>query len=77
MKTGTLFKIVVFLQQDVKDKVQPVAVTLSYWLKETGQPVEPILDQITGTSSAIIVEMDKNCGADNFCVPDLQTNSVM
>ena len=65
------------LQKDIKEKLKPVSVTISYWLEEKNVPVEPVLDAITGTSSTVSADMHKSCGDDNICTPDLNVDSNM
>uniref|UniRef100_H2ZQ43 Uncharacterized protein n=1 Tax=Ciona savignyi TaxID=51511 RepID=H2ZQ43_CIOSA len=61
----------VFMQKDVRDKQTEIAVTVSYWLQETHQPTEPVLDVLAGTSSTTRADIFKDCGPDEICIPDL------
>ncbi|CAK8684731.1 unnamed protein product [Clavelina lepadiformis] len=65
----------VYVKRTLRDKLSPIEVEVSYWLRETHQPVEPVLDTLLGTSVTTTAEIFKDCGADEVCIPDLKVAS--
>ncbi|CAB3221324.1 unnamed protein product [Arctia plantaginis] len=66
--------IIVYLDEEIRDKLTPIEVTMSYDLvsQPTGNIVPPVLDQTRGIFHADSLNIIKNCGPDNICVPDLR-----
>nr|CAB3257139.1 integrin alpha-8 [Phallusia mammillata] len=61
----------VYVKKDIRDKQGDIAVTVTYWLLETHQPVEPIIDELTGTTATTQAAIFQDCGADEICTPEL------
>ena len=70
----------VYLTENVRDKITSLEVEMQYNLRTlyAGQgrrkraPLEPILDQNRGTIQKDSINIQKNCGPDNICIPDLK-----
>ncbi|XP_045490857.1 integrin alpha-PS2 isoform X3 [Colias croceus] len=62
----------VYLDEEIRDKLTPLEVRLTYALiQPSGGSVPPVLDN-THVSAADALHIQKNCGPDNVCVPDLR-----
>ncbi|KAL9696209.1 hypothetical protein quinque_015494 [Culex quinquefasciatus] len=76
----------VYIAENIRDKITPLEAEMKYNLRQTASSqqrrrratVEPILDQNRGTVQKDSINIQKNCGPDNVCIPDLrlQVNTV-
>lgn len=66
--------IVVYLDEEVRDKLTPIEVKMSYDLvsQPSGGVIPPVLDQTRSNTHVDSLNIRKNCGSDNICVPDLR-----
>lgn len=75
----------VYIVDNIRDKLTPLEVEMKFNLRNTGANVpsltrkrrsvlEPVLDQNKGTVQRDSINIQKNCGPDNICVPDLRLN---
>ncbi|XP_050099365.1 integrin alpha-PS2 isoform X2 [Anopheles aquasalis] len=78
----------VYVGENVRDKITPLEVEMRYGLRESRgaggtvvlsqrqrRPrlnVEPVLDANRGTVQRDSINIQKNCGPDNVCIPDLR-----
>ncbi|XP_013145941.1 PREDICTED: integrin alpha-PS2-like [Papilio polytes] len=76
----------VYLDEEIRDKLSPIEVKMSYELvtQPSGEVVPPVLDRTKSSAHTDSLNIQKNCGPDNVCVPDLsmaasteQTNFVL
>ncbi|KOB76475.1 Integrin alpha 2, partial [Operophtera brumata] len=65
--------VTVYLDEEIRDKLTPIEVKMTYNLttQPSGDVVPPVLDQTT-ISHADSLNIQKNCGPDNICIPDLR-----
>uniref|UniRef100_A0A182JLT4 Uncharacterized protein n=1 Tax=Anopheles atroparvus TaxID=41427 RepID=A0A182JLT4_ANOAO len=71
----------VYIADAIRDKITPLEVEMTYRLLESAgalsrqrRPranIEPVLDANRGTVQRDAINIQKNCGPDNVCVPDL------
>lgn len=70
-------------QDNIRDKLTPLEVEMNYQIHENHQvsqqrvrraPLEPVIDQNRGTTERDAINIQKNCGPDNVCIPDLRLN---
>lgn len=73
-----------FLFQDnIRDKLTPLEVEMRFNMRENYYPgqqqqrrrraaLEPVIDQNRGTIQRDSINIQKNCGPDNVCIPDLR-----
>uniref|UniRef100_A0A1Q3FPL5 Putative vitronectin receptor alpha subunit n=2 Tax=Culex tarsalis TaxID=7177 RepID=A0A1Q3FPL5_CULTA len=76
----------VYIADNIRDKITPLEAEMKYNLRQSAYSqqrrrratVEPILDQNRGTVQKDSINIQKNCGPDNVCIPDLrlQVNTV-
>ncbi|XP_065075351.1 integrin alpha-PS2 isoform X2 [Ochlerotatus camptorhynchus] len=76
----------VYIGENIRDKITPLEVEMKYNLRQSSYStqrrrraaVEPVLDQNRGTVQKDSINIQKNCGPDNVCIPDLrlQVNMV-
>lgn len=77
----------VYIADNIRDKLTPLEVEMRFKMKENNQvtqqrvkraALEPIIDQNRGTVERDAINIQKNCGPDNVCIPDLrlEVNSV-
>lgn len=75
----------VYIVDNIRDKLTPLEVEMKFNLRSTGANVpsltrkrrsvlEPVLDQNKGTVQRDSINIQKNCGPDNICIPDLRLN---
>lgn len=75
----------VYIVDNIRDKLTPLEVEMKFNLRDTGANVpsltrkrrsvlEPVLDQNKGTVQRDSINIQKNCGPDNICIPDLRLN---
>ncbi|XP_047021032.1 integrin alpha-PS2 isoform X2 [Helicoverpa zea] len=66
--------IIVYLDEEIRDKLTPIEVKMSYDLltQPSGNIVPPVLDQTRSIVHADSLNIQKNCGKDNICIPDLR-----
>ncbi|XP_028158695.1 integrin alpha-8-like isoform X1 [Ostrinia furnacalis] len=66
--------IKVYVDEEFRDKLTPIEVKMSYELvtQPSGNVVPPVLDQTEGMEPSDSLNIPKNCGADNICIPDLR-----
>lgn len=71
-------KVVVYLDDDIRDKLTPIEVKMSYDLinQPSGDVVPPVLDQTRSIVHADSLNIQKNCGPDNICIPDLRMTAI-
>lgn len=71
----------VYLKENIHDKLTPLEAEMHYNLKTNAPavltrrkraPLEPIIDLDRGTVQRDSLNILKNCGSDNICIPDLQ-----
>jgi integrin alpha 8 len=75
----------VYIADGIRDKLTPLEVEMRYNLREatttyalSSAPrrkrgeLDPILDQDRGTIQKDTINIQKNCGSDNVCIPDLK-----
>lgn len=70
----------VFIMENIRDKLTPLEVEMKYSLRTSSQTkvrviraaLEPIMDQNLGTIQRDSINIQKNCGPDNVCIPDLR-----
>ncbi|XP_013180583.1 PREDICTED: integrin alpha-PS2-like isoform X2 [Papilio xuthus] len=76
----------VYLDEEIRDKLSPIEVKMSYELvtQPSGEVVPPVLDRTKSIVQTDSLNIQKNCGPDNICIPDLsmaastqQTNFVL
>ncbi|CAH2086025.1 unnamed protein product [Euphydryas editha] len=70
--------VMVYLDDDIRDKLTPMEVKLTYELASAGAggaggagSVPPVLDRTRSIERTDSLNIQKNCGPDNVCVPDL------
>ncbi|XP_054706716.1 integrin alpha-PS2-like [Uloborus diversus] len=71
--------IYVYLQNNVRDKLSPISVEVSYRLSDPHPMdlyLEPILDQNKANNLTKQINIQKNCGKDNICIPDIQLQVI-
>ncbi|CAH2073081.1 unnamed protein product, partial [Iphiclides podalirius] len=66
-------EMVVYLDEEIRDKLSPIEVKMSYELitQPSGDVVPPVLDQTKSIVHTDSLNIQKNCGPDNVCIPDL------
>lgn len=73
----------VYIVDNIRDKLTPLEVEMKYSLRNyQADPAEvrrgrrsallPVLDQNEGTVQRDSINIQKNCGPDNVCIPDLR-----
>ncbi|XP_053696719.1 integrin alpha-PS2 [Sabethes cyaneus] len=70
----------VYIAENIRDKITPLEVEMKYSLRQSSASaqrgrratVEPVLDQNRGTVQKDSINIQKNCGPDNVCIPDLR-----
>ncbi|XP_048479520.1 integrin alpha-PS2 isoform X1 [Plutella xylostella] len=64
----------VFLDEDIRDKLTPIEVAMTYELvtQYSGDVIPPVLDQTKTNVYTDSLNIQKNCGPDNVCIPDLR-----
>lgn len=75
----------VYISEGIRDKLTPLEVEMRYNLREATTSysssavprrkrgaLDPILDQNRGTLQKDSINIQKNCGPDNLCIPDLK-----
>lgn len=70
--------IIVYLDEEIRDKLTPIEVKMSYDLvtQPSGNIVPPVLDQTRSIVAADSLNIQKNCGPDNICIPDLRMSAT-
>lgn len=77
LKKDTQFcnKTKLYIQNGIRDKLSPIEVTAAYELIDL-EPyrfvLKPILNLNEPTSATNQINIEKNCGKDDICIPDLQ-----
>ncbi|KAJ0180782.1 hypothetical protein K1T71_004186 [Dendrolimus kikuchii] len=68
----------VYLDDEIRDKLTPIEVKMSYELitQSSGDVVPPVLDQTRSIVHADSLNIQKNCGPDNICIPDLRMSAT-
>uniref|UniRef100_A0A1I8B8M8 Integrin_alpha2 domain-containing protein n=1 Tax=Meloidogyne hapla TaxID=6305 RepID=A0A1I8B8M8_MELHA len=63
----------IYVPDTIRDKISPILISVNYSYVESGTPgrLEPAVDTtlVEGLDTELIIE--KDCGEDNICVPDL------
>ncbi|XP_039747340.1 integrin alpha-PS2 isoform X2 [Pararge aegeria] len=67
-------EIMVYLDEEIRDKLTPIEVKMTYELTQqaAGTSVPPVLDRTRSIERTDSLNIQKNCGPDNVCIPDLQ-----
>lgn len=70
------------LQDNIRDKLTPLEVEMRFNMREnvyqnsqqqrTRRSLEPVIDQNLGVVQRDSINIQKNCGPDNVCIPDLR-----
>ncbi|KAL7639215.1 UNVERIFIED_CONTAM: hypothetical protein RMT77_010749 [Armadillidium vulgare] len=63
-----------YLKSEIVDKLTPISANVSYTLKElrrSPRSLTPVLDQDQRLSMQDSLTIQKNCGPDNICIPNL------
>lgn len=71
--------IYVYLQKNVRDKLTPISVGVTYQLHDphpNNYDLKPILNQNLPNNITKQVNIQKNCGEDNICIPDLKLQVI-
>ncbi|XP_037039254.1 integrin alpha-PS2 isoform X2 [Bradysia coprophila] len=74
-----------YIVDNIRDKLTPLEVEMNYSLRNTRANLpsltrkprsilEPVIDQNKGTVQKDSINIQKNCGPDNICIPDLRLN---
>ncbi|GIY28592.1 integrin alpha-PS2 [Caerostris darwini] len=77
LKKGVQFcnKTMVYIQNAIRDKLTPIEIKTSYELIDL-EPyryvLKPILNLNVPTAATNEINIEKNCGKDDICIPDLQ-----
>lgn len=83
-KFCNFFFVFVFIPKDnIRDKLTPLEVEMKFNMRSSApaSPVltrkrraslEPVLDLNRGTVQRDSINIQKNCGPDNVCIPDLR-----
>lgn len=65
----------VYIRPGIRDKLSPLEATIKYDTKYSRERIQrsltPVLDQRKPLSEHDAINIQKNCGADNICIPDL------
>ncbi|XP_047113545.1 integrin alpha-PS2-like [Schistocerca piceifrons] len=65
----------VYIRPGIRDKLSPLEAVIKYDTKYSRERVQrsltPVLDQRKPLSEHDAINIQKNCGADNICIPDL------
>ncbi|GIY65489.1 integrin alpha-PS2 [Caerostris extrusa] len=67
--------IYVYLQNNVRDKLTPITVEVTYHLYDPFPDLlelKPILNQNRPNNLTKQINIQKNCGKDNICIPDVK-----
>ncbi|XP_069683383.1 integrin alpha-PS2 isoform X1 [Periplaneta americana] len=65
----------VYIKEDIRDKLTPLEAEMRYTLagrRRVTRSLVPILDQSQDAVRRDSISIQKNCGPDNICIPDLQ-----
>lgn len=71
----------VYIADGIKDKLTALEVEMKYNIRQTGYTtstrqkratLDPVLDENRGTVQRDSINIMKNCGKDNICIPDLR-----
>lgn len=75
----------VYIGEGIRDKLTPLEVEMKYSIRETNTRfssstasrvrravLEPVIDENRGTVQRDSINIMKNCGKDNICIPDLR-----
>ncbi|KAK3912027.1 Integrin alpha-PS2, partial [Frankliniella fusca] len=64
----------VYIKPDLRDKLTPLDAEMRYSMqpRRTSSSLPPILDQDAPPVQRDSISIQKNCGRDNVCIPDLQ-----
>ena len=68
----------VYVPDTIRDKISPIIININYTYQEKrvqGDGLEPAIDTTEGQSFVTELTIEKDCGDDNICVPDLQINA--
>ncbi|XP_059045250.1 integrin alpha-8 [Achroia grisella] len=66
--------ITAYLDEEIRDKLTPIEAKMTYQLmtQPSGDVVPPVLDQTESIVHTDSLNIQKNCGSDNICIPDLR-----
>uniref|UniRef100_A0AC34PUH9 Integrin alpha-2 domain-containing protein n=1 Tax=Panagrolaimus sp. JU765 TaxID=591449 RepID=A0AC34PUH9_9BILA len=65
----------IFVPDTIRDKISPIVVSVNYTYVEkrlSGDALEPAIDTTLPQTFTTELVIEKDCGEDNVCVPDLQ-----
>ncbi|KAL3124105.1 hypothetical protein niasHT_004694 [Heterodera trifolii] len=67
----------VYVPDTIRDKISPIILSMNYSLVEKGGAgvLEPAVDTTEGAQMETELVIEKNCGEDNICVPDLHVQA--
>lgn len=67
-------EVMVYLEDEIRDKLTPIEVKMTYELTQqaAGSSVPPVLDRTRTIERTDSLNIQKNCGPDNVCIPDLK-----
>lgn len=68
-----------YIQNNVRDKLTPISVQVTYSIYDphpNSPYLKPILNQYIPNSLSKQINIQKNCGQDNLCIPDLKLEVV-
>lgn len=68
----------VYVPDTIRDKISPILINVNYTYQEKrghGDSLEPAIDTTLPQSFVTELTIEKDCGDDNVCVPDLQINA--
>lgn len=79
----------VYIAEGIRDKLTPIEVEMKYSIRQATTtyttstlsrrrraPLEPVLNENQGTVQRDSINIMKNCGKDNVCIPDLKLDVV-
>lgn len=76
-----IFFAIFFTKDNIRDKLTPLEVEMRFNLRENTRQtqervrratLEPVIDENRGTIERDSINIQKNCGPDNVCIPDLR-----
>jgi hypothetical protein len=68
----------VYVPDTIRDKISPILINVNFTYQERragGDGLEPAIDTTMPQSFVTELTIEKDCGDDNICVPDLQINA--
>jgi hypothetical protein len=70
----------VYIKDGIRDKLTPIVGTASFKLSEAstfkkGESLRPVIGPVNAFEDAVTIQ--RNCGGDDVCIPDLQLNVLL